>query len=98
MIEGEKKQKEFCFVFEEEEETSLSYEVSTDGKERLTLCEHEGQKFFYGNKEGLLVLAKICVKLALGNYPNGHHLHLNENFDEESGEIMAIGIEPDRND
>lgn len=89
--------KNFVFEFADEGPRDLSYEVSTDGKEQLVLEVHGEKKMLFGNRDGLLALAKICIKLAEGNYPRGFHLHIDQNFDEQLEETMTVALTAPKN-
>ena len=93
-----KNKKKFYYDFEDESPGQLSYQCTPTEKEKIDLEIVDGQAYLFGNKEGLINLAKICIKLSLGNYPDGLHLHINKNFIEEEDEVLCIGVEPNEKD
>lgn len=80
----------FEFVFEDEGMSKLTYETSTPVRERMEIAVENGTSVLYLNREGAEVLAKILVKLGLGSYERGFHLHVPKNFDHEQGEALRI--------
>ena len=48
--------------------------------ETLKVRAADGSVSIYANKEALLTLGKVLLKMGLGDYRNGFHLHLGEDF------------------
>lgn len=61
---------------------SLSFIVEALPPARIKLdVDDEGGGFWFSaNREGWLHFAKIAAELGVGNYENGYHFHVNENF------------------
>lgn len=53
----------------------LPAELLTDGHYRVE-CERNGSVNVFGNKDGLLYLANVLIRCALGGYESGFHVHL----------------------
>jgi hypothetical protein len=53
----------------------LPAELLTDGQYRVE-CENDGSVNVFGNKDGLLYLANVLIRCALGGYESGFHVHL----------------------
>jgi hypothetical protein len=47
--------------------------------------DEEGGFWLTANREGFIHLARIFAELGLGNYENGYHFHLDENFEFSTG-------------
>ncbi len=53
----------------------LPAELLRDGKYRVE-CESDGSVNLFGNKDGLLYLANVLIRCALGGYQSGFHVHV----------------------
>jgi len=47
--------------------------------------QHDGDTYVNGNRNGLLYLAEVLIRCAIGNYVEGFHVHLALSPDQESG-------------
>jgi hypothetical protein len=80
-IIGAMKQNRFEYTFDDESERNrIILEYSDSEDERLCVSLEGSEAVVYANRNGFLALAKLCLKLALGSYKPGFHLHLRENF------------------
>ncbi len=91
--------KVFQFEFDDESATEsgrqqdrITYDCSAEEDERLRIEMVNGVPFIFANSSGLLTLAKILVKIALGKYKNGFHVHLHQDFNADSPEVLAVGL------
>jgi hypothetical protein len=84
----------FEFEFEDESlENSISFEYSESIDEILSVSiDDSGMTTIYGNREAFMVLAKTFAKLALGNYKEGFHFHLREDFDGDKKDIISVTL------
>ena len=64
----------------------------TDMNPKLSLEMVDGVPFLYANKEGLMTLAKMMIKMSLGDYSDGFHMHLGVDFGDPSevGEAVCV--------
>jgi hypothetical protein len=53
----------------------LPAELLTHGHYRLE-CERDGSVNLFGNRDGLLYVANVLIRCALGRYDAGFHVHL----------------------
>jgi hypothetical protein len=85
--------KKFTFEFEDKSPRGLTYEVKESVRLRVDQLPEQGP-MISGNAEGLLTLAKILVMIASGDYEDGFHLHIRQDFDTDAGkpDILAVGI------
>ena len=68
---------------------TLSYDLT--GAEELAATPDGHGATLFVNPAGAEALAKILLKLALGNYEPGFHVHLKHNFGEEpSPDILTV--------
>lgn len=86
--------KKFEFEFEDESAKNgitIEYDDSIDDL-LLNVSFDYGQAIISANPEGFMVLAKMFLKLALGNYCEGFHVHLGNNFDADGDDVLTIGV------
>lgn len=91
--------KVFQFEFEDESAAEsghnhdrITYQYSAEEDERLRIEMVNGVPFIFANSSGLLTLAKILVKIALGKYKTGFHVHLHQDFNADCPEVLAVGL------
>ena len=89
----------FHFEFEDESATEtgrkhdgITYEYSLAEDEHLRCTIIDGAPFISGNSTGLIMLAKILVKISMSKYRDGFHVHLRKDFNADLPEILTIGI------
>jgi hypothetical protein len=83
--------KTFSYDFEDESEKSrISFEYDEEIEEKLAVKVESGVPVLYGNKQAFLLLAKTFSKLALGDYQDGFHVHLNTDFDADDSEALRV--------
>jgi len=70
----------------------ITYECSPDEDERLRIELIDGTPFIFGNPAGLVTLAKILVKMGTGQYKDGFHIHLHQDFNADAPEVLGLGI------
>ena len=66
--------------------------ISYSGDEILRRLEVNGISFIHGYSAGLVKLGEILIQIGLSEYKSGFHLHIQEDFDADKGEIMIVGI------
>jgi len=80
--------KKFIVDCQDEGPNTLSYEV--DESATLSVEIDDGSAVLVVNKPAAECLASIFARLATGSYENGFHLHVEENFDPDSGEALRV--------
>ena len=83
-------QKRFAFDFEDRSPKSIAFEC--DGSERLRTSTEAGVPFVFANRAGMLALAKLLVKLSMGEYKQGFHVHLRPNFSDDAAQSDVLTI------
>jgi hypothetical protein len=79
----------FEYVFEELKHNHITFDYAPDEDEVLEVVAENGNPILYLNRSGLLTLAKLLVKMSLGPYTNGFHIHLNGNFNADEPESLT---------
>lgn len=87
--------KRFAYEFKEEPQNRISFEYSPRGDERIDCSIEDGVPFVYLNRPGMITLARTLIKIALGNYRAGFHVHLNKDFNSDLPECLTILLSPD---
>jgi len=74
--------KRFVHEFQDHSsEGSLSFIDECEPPARIKLeIDAKGNFWFSANREGWLHFAKIAAELGLGDYEDGYHFHMDENF------------------
>jgi hypothetical protein len=86
--------REFHFEFDDESRNqALTYEAAADGTDRLMTTVDNGVPTLLGNPSGFLVLARVLIQMALGDYKNGFHLHLQQGYDPEKPDCLTIMLD-----
>ena len=83
-------QKNFTFDFDDKSPKSIAYEC--EGTERLRTSVEGSVPFVYANRAGMLALAKILVKIGMGEYRQGFHVHLRSDFSDDAAQTDALTI------
>ena len=83
-------QKSFTFDFEDKSPKSIGYEC--DGTEHLRTSVEADGPFVYANRAGMLALAKLLIKLSVGEYKQGFHIHLRSDFSGDAAQPDVLTI------
>jgi hypothetical protein len=84
--------REFHFEFDDESSNrSLTYEAGVD--ERLAMTAPKGVATLCGSPGGFLVLARILIQMALSDYSNGFHVHLQQDYDPDKHDCLTIMLD-----
>ena len=82
----------FLIEFEDLGPSTISYKLGDPPLEKITTTIEGQLPVIYANKDACRVLAEIFAKLAMSSYPNGFHIHLHENLDDDQKEILLVGL------
>ena len=81
----------FEFEFEDQSQCgTISFDYSESADERLSVLVEDGVSVVYANREALLALAKLFIRISLCPYPDGFHVHLNEDLDADKPETLRV--------
>src|SRR5262249_50421544 len=83
-------QKSFKFDFEDRSPKSIAYEC--EGTEHLRTSIEAGVPFVFANRAGMLALAKLLIKLSMGEYKQGFHIHVRSDFSGDAALPDALTI------
>ena len=80
----------FQYAFADEA-PRLTFEFGSSDDEVLRFGIEEGEFYLNSNRAGFLALAKVFLKMSLGQYAPGFHIHLGEDFSDPN-EPKSISI------
>lgn len=83
--------KRFEFEFDDQSQQgtiSFAYDDAVD--ERMSVLVENGIPVIYANRATLVFLAKTFIKMALCAYPDGFHVHLNQDMDADKPEALRV--------
>jgi hypothetical protein len=87
--------KQFTYEFDETSPNTIHFDYSPEADERLRTAFECGSPSLYLNRSGLLTLAKILIKMSMGPYTNGFHVHLHEDLNADHPECLTIMLNED---
>jgi hypothetical protein len=88
--------KRFEYAFEESEPNRIIFDYSPTEDEVLQVLMENGSPMLYLNRSGLLTLAKSLVKMSLGPYTNGFHIHLHKDFNADEPHCLTVMLVEDK--
>jgi hypothetical protein len=81
----------FEFEFEDtSSKNTITFEYDNEVEEKMSVVLENDVPVIYVNRQALLFLAKTFIKIALGKYSNGFHIHLAQDFDADQPEAIRI--------
>jgi hypothetical protein len=81
----------FEFEFEDESKiNTISFEYCEAVDEKFSVLVEDGVSVLYANRSALVALAKTFIKMAQCPYPEGFHVHLEEDFDGDKPEALRV--------
>jgi hypothetical protein len=87
--------KHFAYDFEQDEPNQIVFDYSPEEDEKISSTIENGVPFLYLNKSGMITLARTLIKMAVGDYQDGFHVHLHKDFNADLPECLAILLAPD---
>lgn len=83
--------KKFTFEFDDSSPNrSITFEYDDSIEEKMAVTIEDGIPVVYANRQALMLLAKTFIKMSIGSYTPGFHLHFTEDF--EVGQPEAIRV------
>lgn len=83
--------KRFEFEFDDHsQQGTISFDYDEAVDERMSVCVENGIPAIYANRAALAFFAKTFIKMALCPYPDGFHIHLNQDLDAEKPEALRV--------
>jgi hypothetical protein len=81
----------FEFEFEDtSSKNTITFEYDNEVEEKMSVVLENDVPVIYVNRQALLFLAKTFIKIALGKYSTGFHIHLAQDFDADQPEAIRI--------
>ena len=81
---------QFAYQFDEPQKNRIHFDYSPDADEAVLTSVENGLPVLYLNRSGLLMLAKTLIRMSMGPYTDGFHVHLRRNFDADQPECLTI--------
>jgi hypothetical protein len=82
----------FEYEFEELKHNHITFDYGPDDDEVLNVVSVDGTPMLCMNRSGMLALAKLLIKMGLGPYSDGFHVHLYSNFNAGQPECLIVGL------
>jgi len=82
----------FTFTIPENEKDRISFDYDDEARERFDVRVEVDQTYLFANREGMITLAKLLLKMAHGAYSDGFHVHLRKDFNADNSEVLTIGL------
>jgi hypothetical protein len=83
---------QFAYEFDEPQKNLIHFDYSPDAGEAFATSVEAGVPVLYLNRSGLLTLAKTLIRMSMGPYTDGFHVHLQRNFDADQPECLTITL------
>jgi hypothetical protein len=82
--------KRFEYEFEEAQKNRITFEYSPEADEKLDTLIENGVPILYLNRPGMITLAKTLIKMALGPYGEGFHVHLHKDLNADLPDRLTV--------
>lgn len=87
--------KHFSYDFEEDTADRISFDYSPKGDDKIDSTVESGTPVLYLNRPGMITLARTLIKMAMGDYRAGFHVHIRKNFNADLPEGLTVILSPD---
>ena len=82
--------KSFRFEFAQERPNHITFDYSPEADEELDTLVENGVPILAANRPALLSLAKAFIKMALGDYQEGFHIHLRKDLNADEPDRLIV--------
>ena len=82
--------KQFTYEYEDDGKNRITFDYSPEGDEKMDTSVENGIPFLYLNRSAMLTLAKTLIKVAIGTYSEGFHVHLNKDLNADEPERLVV--------
>lgn len=82
----------FTFCIPDNEQDKILFDYDEGAPERIDTQVEAGKMFVFANREGMITLAKVLLKMVDGSYSGGFHVHLRKDFNADNAEVLTIGL------
>ena len=80
----------FAFEFEEEKKNRITFEYSAEADEKLDTLVENNVPILSLNRPAMITLAKTLIKMAMGPYDNGFHVHLRKDLNADLPDRLIL--------
>ncbi len=87
--------KHFAYDFEPDTANQISFDYSPKGDDKIESGVESGTSVLYLNRPGMITLARTLIKMAMGDYQPGFHVHIRKNFNADLPEALTVILSPD---
>ena len=82
----------FTFTIPDNEHNHIAFDYDEAGREELDVSVEDGTAAVFANREGMITLAKLLLKIAYGSYTEGFHVHLRKDLNADAQEVLTLGL------
>jgi hypothetical protein len=80
----------FVFEFQEEKNNCITFEYSQKADERLDTLVENNIPILSLNRSAMITLAKMLIKMALGSYDSGFHVHFRKDLNADLPDRLIV--------
>ena len=85
----------FVYDIASNEHNKITFDYDEEARERLDAKLKGDTLSVFANREGMITLAKLLLKMAYGSYSDGFHVHLRKDFNADNPEILTVVLSRD---
>lgn len=82
--------KSFNFEFAEEKPNHITFDYDPNADEELDTAIEDDVPILYANRPALISLAKAFIKMAMGDYTDGFHIHLRKDLNADWPDRLIV--------
>jgi len=82
----------FTFTIPDNQLNTITFDYDDEAREQLDVQVEGDQVYLFANREGMVTLAKVLLKIAHGTYSKGFHVHLRKDFNADNPEVLTVGL------
>ncbi|MCZ2080649.1 MAG: hypothetical protein LC130_37245 [Bryobacterales bacterium] len=86
----------FTFTIPQNDANQITFDYDEEAREQLDSQIEDSKPVVFMNREGMVTMAKLLLKMAHGSYSDGFHVHLHQNFDADEPEVLTIVLLDDK--
>ena len=85
----------FKYDIASNEQDRITFDYDVEARERLDTKIEGDSLFVFANREGMISLAKMLLKMAHGSYSNGFHVHVRRDFNANDPQVLTVVLSND---
>lgn len=86
----------FTFTIPQNDANQITFDYDEEAREQLDSQIEDSRPVVFMNREGMVTMAKLLLKMAHGSYSDGFHVHLRQNFNADEPEVLTIVLLNDK--